>query len=467
MIEAETAGKSQDWQRRALAHLWPHSDDADWAELTAEGGLPVFEEGIGSTLVDVDGNRYIDGLAGLFVVNIGHGRTEVAEAMAAQARALAYTAPSSGANTATVALAEQLAALTPAGLDRVFLCSGGSEAVETALKIAKQSQVLRGFPKRTKVICRRGSYHGTTGGAMALTQSASERFFGPFAPGVVKVPSPNRYRPTFGLDGEADELLCADAVEQEILAAGPEFVAAFIGEPISVANGVHVPAPAYWRRVREICDRHGVYLIFDEVLTGFGRTGKLFASEHFGITPDLMTMAKGLSSGYVQAGAVAASGRVFEPFEGEEDGFNHILTFGGNAVSAAGARRNLEILVEEDLTARSAESGKLFFELARDLLSHPTVGDVRGGLGLLGGVELVRNKETKESWGARHPFVKALDRRMRELGLITRVWNVMQLGPPLVISREEIQRMFEIVDQAIADCESEFEAEIEAAASAR
>lgn len=460
MTGLKVATKSRDWQDRALAHLWPHSEDIEWDELNANGGLPVFESGSGSTLTDVDGNSYIDGLSGLFVVNVGHGRTEIAQAMADQAARLAYAAPSGGASTASVALVEQLADVTPDGLDRIFLCSGGSEAVETALKIAKQAQVLRGYPKRTKVICRRGSFHGTTGGVMALTQSASEKYFGPFQPGVRKAASPNHYRPVFGQEGEMEDLLCAAAVEQAILAAGPEYVAAFIAEPISVSNGVHIPSVAYWQRIREICDRHGVLLILDEVLTGFGRTGAMFAAENFGIFPDLMTMSKGLSSGYAPTAGVAVTDSVFEPFKQDGNGINHILTFGGNAVAAVAGRRNIEILLEEDLPARSAELGTLFHETARGLLDHPTVGDVRGGLGLLGGVELVKSKESKESWGAYHPFIKSVDRGMRERGLITRVWDVMQLGPPLVISREEIQRMFEIIDSALTNAEREFESEI-------
>jgi adenosylmethionine-8-amino-7-oxononanoate aminotransferase len=438
----------------ALSHLWPHSNDLQWNELEA-GGLKVFRSGCGSTLTDVDGREYLDGLAGLFVVNIGHGREEVAEAIARQASTLAYSAASNAANTASVALAERLAAITPGDLDRIFFCSGGSEAVESALKIARQAQFLRGFPRRHKVIARRGSYHGQTFGAMSLTATASDRFFGPFMAGVSKIPSPNRYRNDFGLAGEEGDLMCARYLEQEILAQGPESVAAFIGEPISAANGTHVPSPAYWQEVRRICDRHGVLLILDEVITGFGRTGTNFAAERFGIVPDLMTMAKGLSSGYAPIGAVAVRAEVFEPFTADGGAISHLLTFGGNAVSAAAAMANLAIIEREELAARSAAAGERLREMAVGLFDHPTVGDIRGA-GLMCAIELVRDRDQRLAWGADHPFIKELGRRTQEAGLVTRVWDVLHLAPPLVVADAELARMVEIVDVCLTEVEARF-----------
>jgi adenosylmethionine-8-amino-7-oxononanoate aminotransferase len=443
----------------AIEHLWPHSNDIEWDEFT-ERGLRVFVSGEGSTLIDVQGRSYIDALAGLFLVNVGHGRAEIGEAMARQAAQLAYTASSNSANPAAVQLAQTVASLTPGDLDRVFLCSGGSEAVETALKIAKQAQVLRGFPKRYKVICRRGSYHGTTAGAMSLTASASDRYFGPFLPGVSKVPSPNRYRNDFGLEGEEGDLMCARYVEQEILAQGPESVAAFIGEPVSVANGTHLPSPVYWQELRRICDRHGVLLIMDEVITGYGRTGTMFAAEHYDVVPDIMTMAKGISSGYAPMAAVAVRNEVFEPFTEHGNAFNHLLTFGGHAVAAAAASKNIEIIQREDLAARSAELGEYLFERAQTLLTHPSVGDVRGGLGLMCAIDLVKDKTTKEAWGTSHSFIKDLGLRTQERGMITRVWDVLHLAPPLVITREEIDRIIDIVDTCLTELEDEHAGEI-------
>jgi adenosylmethionine-8-amino-7-oxononanoate aminotransferase len=444
----------------AIQHLWPHSNDIEWDEFT-DRGLRVFVSGDGSTLTDAQGRTYIDGLAGLFLVNVGHGRTEIAEAMAEQAGRIAYTSASVSTNPAAIRLAETVASLTPGDLNRIFFCSGGSEAVETALKIAKQVQALRGFPKRYKVIGRRGSYHGTTFGAMSLTASASERYFGPFMAGVSRVPSPNHYRNDFGLEGEAGDLMCARYVEQEILAQGPEHVAAVIGEPISAANGTHLPSPVYWQELRRICDRHGVLLIMDEVITGYGRTGKMFAAEHYGIVPDLLTMAKGLSSGYAPIGAVAVREEVFEPFKEHGNAINHLLTFGGHAVAAAAASKNIEILQREELVARSAEMGDYLMELAEGLRSHPTVGDIRGGLGLLAAIDLVKSKDTKEAWGTNHPFIKGLALRTQERGLITRVWDVLHIAPPLVLTRGEAEQIIEIVDSCLTEAEAEHASEIQ------
>jgi len=445
----------------AIRNLWPHSNDTEWDEFT-ERGLRVFVSGQGSTITDVQGRSYLDGLAGLFVVNVGHGRAEIGEAMARQASQIAYTAASNSANPATIQLAAKIASLTPGDLNRIFFVSGGSEAVETALKIAKQAQVLRGYPKRYKVICRRGSYHGTTFGAASLTGSQSERYFGPFMAGISRVPSPNHYRSDFGLEGEAGDIMCARFVEQEILVQGPEHVAAVIGEPISAANGTHVPSPIYWQMLRELCDRYGVLLIMDEVITGYGRTGNMFAAEHYGVVPDIMTMAKGISSGYAPVGAVAVRDEVFEPFREHGNAINHLLTFGGSAVAAAGANKNIEIIEREGLVEQSARTGRYLFELAQKLGSHPTVGDVRGGLGLLCALDLVKSKETREAWGVSHPFIKNLGLRTQERGMITRVWDVLHFAPPLVITRDECEQMVEIVDDCLNELEREYEHEISA-----
>ncbi|MEO8686740.1 MAG: aspartate aminotransferase family protein [Solirubrobacteraceae bacterium] len=458
---AESLGAADALERSVVEHLWPHSNDIEWDEFT-ERGLRVFVSGAASTLTDAQGRRYIDALAGLFLVNVGHGRAEIGEAMARQAAQIAYTAASNSTNPATAGLAEKIASLTPGDLNRIFFVSGGSEAVESAMKIAKQAQVLRGYPKRYKIICRRGSYHGTTFGAASLTSSQSEKYFGPFMAGVSRVPSPNRYRNDFGLEGEAGDVMCARFVEQEILVQGPEHVAAVIGEPISAANGTHLPSPIYWQMLREICDRYGVLLIMDEVITGYGRTGTMFAAEHYGVVPDIMTMAKGISSGYAPVGAVAVRDAVFEPFREHGNAINHLLTFGGNAVAAAAASKNIEIIEREGLVERSAQMGVYLFELAQGLRSHPTVGDVRGGLGLLCAIDLVKSKETREAWGVAHPFIKQLGLRTQERGMITRVWDVLHLAPPLVITREECERMIEIVDACLTELELEHAGEIDA-----
>jgi len=458
IAQAHAVAYEEPIYQEALEHVWIHG--SNWAELAEKQGLHVFERGEGVMLHDARGKAWIDGIAGLWVVNAGHGRREIGDAMAEQAGKLAYVSAASYTTVPAVQLADVLAELTPGDLERVFFCSGGSEAVETALKIAKQVQVLRGFPKRYKIIARRGSYHGATFGAMSLTtgnRPQMERFFGPMMAGVYHTPSPNHYRNDFGLEGEEGDIMCAKWVEQEIIFQGPETVAAVIGEPISSANGVHIPSPKYWQLLREICDRHGVLLIMDEVINGFGRTGKWFATEHFGVTPDIMTMAKGLSSGYAPIAAAVVRPSVFEVFQQGEHALNHLLTFGGQAVAAAAALKNIEIMERENLVANAAEMGTYLLEGLNTLVAnHPTVGDARG-LGLLCAIELVKSKESKEKWGMGSPFTKRINDLVTERGLLSRVWDVIHIAPPLVVTREEIDRIVAILDESIGIAEKEFE----------
>ncbi|MEM7126404.1 MAG: aspartate aminotransferase family protein [Chloroflexota bacterium] len=444
-------------RQSALDHVWIHS--TNYVELAEKDGLHVFERGEGCHLYDTSGNQWIDGIAGLWVVNAGHGRQEIGDAMAKQAGQLAYVSSASYTSKPTVQLAETLAQITPGDLGRAFFCSGGSEAVESAVKIAKQVQVLRGFPKRYKVIARRGSYHGMTFGAMSLTtgkRADMERFFGPMMPGVYHVPSPNRYRNDFGLDGEEGDIMCAKWIEQEILFQGPETVAAVIGEPVSSANGVHVPSPKYWQLLREICDRHGVLLIMDEVICGFGRTGKWFASEHFDIVPDIMTLAKGLSSGYAPIAAAIVRPDVYDVFTDESNTLSHLLTFGGQAVATVAALKNIEIMHREGLVERAAEMGPYLLAGLKKLVDeHPTVGDARG-IGLLAAIELVQNKETKEKWDLSSDFIKRLNALMVERRLLARVWSVIHIAPPLVVTRDEIDSILTILDESLTIAEKEF-----------
>jgi adenosylmethionine-8-amino-7-oxononanoate aminotransferase len=443
-------------EREALEHVWIHG--SNWVELAEKQGLHVFARGEGCKLYDVHGHEFIDGIAGLWVVNAGHGRQEIGDAMARQAGQLAYVSAGSFTSVPAVQLAETVAGLTPGDLDRVIFSSGGSEAVETALKIAKQVQAMRGFPKRYKVIARRGSYHGSTFGAMSLTtgnRPQVERYFGPLMQGVYHVPSPNHYRNDFGLAGEAGDIMCANWVEQEILFQGPDTVAAVIGEPISSSNGVHVPSPKYWQLLREICDRHGVMLILDEVINGWGRTGKWFATEYFGVVPDIMTMAKGLSSGYAPISATVVRLGLFEEFKADTNAFNHLLTFGGQSVACAAALKNIEIMQREGLVENAAAVGPYLLDgLNHLVVTHPTVGDARG-LGLLCAIELVQNKETREKFDSHAPFIKRLAELIVERGLLTRVLNIVHVAPPLVVTRKEIDRIIAILDESLTIAERE------------
>jgi adenosylmethionine-8-amino-7-oxononanoate aminotransferase len=299
-----------------------------------------------------------------------------------------------------------------------------------------------------------------TMGAMSLTASRNENWFGPFMYGVSHVPHPNRYRSDFGVEGELADIKAAEYVEQEIISQGPESVAAVIGEPISTAAGVHVPSPSYWKLLREICDRHGVLLIADEVINGFGRTGKMFAMELFGVVPDIMTIAKGLSSGYAPIAAAVVRPAVFDAFkEQKTTTMGHLLTFGGHPVAAAAAVKNLEIFKEENLVQRSADMGEYLRDRLEELRAHPTVGDVRG-VGLLQAIDLVSSKSNKSKWAKDHGFTKRLSESTMEKGFITRVWDVMHFAPPLVVTKDEIDRMVTIADEALTAAESEFASEI-------
>lgn len=446
--------------KSALEHVWIHT--ANWVDIAEKQGLKVFDRGDGARLYDVDGREYLDGISGLWVVNAGHGRAEIGEAMKEQAARLAYVSAASYTNVPAVALAEQIAELAPGDLQRVFFCSGGSEAVESAIKIAKQVQAMRGFPRRYKVIARRGGYHGATHGAMSLTSSQyNEKYFGPFMYGVYHVPSPNNYRSQFpGLTGEEDDIACANAVETEIEYQGAETVAAVIAEPISTANGVQVPSPMYWQRLREICDKHGVLLIADEVINGWGRTGTYFAMEQMGVVPDMMTMAKGLSSGYAPIAAVVVRPSVFEGFQEQgEVSLGHLLTFGGQAVACAAALKNIEIFKREDLPQQSKDKGEYLLKQLKELETHPTIGDTRG-LGLMCGVEFVKNKETKEKFGRDSLFIKRVNELVNEKGLLTRVWDVVHVAPPLVTTTDELDRIVTIIDESVGQAEQEFASEI-------
>ncbi len=445
----------------ARDHVWAHT--LPWVDVAENEGQRVFARGEGSKLWDIHGREFLDGISGLWVVNAGHGRAEIGEAMAEQAGKLAYISAEAYTSEPTVRLAHLLAELTPGDLSRVYFCSGGSEAVETAMKIAKQVQAMRGFPRRYKIIARRQSYHGMTHGAMSLTAMRNEAYFGPFMYGVSHVPHPNQYRSDFGLEGEAADIMAAKYVEQEIENQGPETVAAVIGEPISSAAGVHVPSPTYWKMLREICDRHGVLLIADEVINGFGRTGRMFATEHFGFVPDIMTVAKALTSGYAPMAAAIVRPSVFDVFtEQQTIGMGHLLTFGGHPVAAAAALKNLEIYERENLVEHGDDMGRYLREQLQGLRSHPTVAEVRG-LGLLDAIQLTPDKATKAKWAKDSKFPKRLAKLLADRGLITRVTGeVMHFAPPLVVTQAEIDTMVAIADESLTIAEDEFAAEITA-----
>ncbi|MEQ9124710.1 MAG: aspartate aminotransferase family protein [Alphaproteobacteria bacterium] len=439
--------------RSGAEHLFMHA--SPYGALGVDAGKKILVEGKGVWVTDMEGQRYIDGLAGLWLDNVGHGRTEIAEAIARQASKIAYASSTMATTIPTIQLAERLAALAPGDQNTVFFCSGGSEAVESAIKIARQHHYHRGEPKRQKIIGRRGSYHGGTYAAMSVsgTRPVSDPYHSPFMPGVLHASPPYCYRCDFRQTFPACDLLCADQIGQMIAYENPKTVAAVIAEPISASNGVVVPPEGYWKRLREICDEHGVLLITDEVINGFGRTGKMFASEHFGVVGDMLTMAKGLTSGYVPMGGVMCRPHVVEAFE-DKNTLSHLITYGGHPVAAAAALANLDIIEREGLVENAAKMGALLKEGLEKLRDkHAVIGDVRG-LGLIAGVEIVRYRRTNAKFAEDGPELKTLATRIRERGLLTRAGTVINLCPPLCIDADEVAQIVDIVDLAIGDMEA-------------
>ncbi|ESQ90502.1 aspartate aminotransferase family protein [Asticcacaulis benevestitus] len=437
----------------ALDHVWFHVTPPK--SLRAHNGLTVFERGEGCYLYDEAGRAYLDALSGgAFVTNIGHGRSEVAVAYAEQAQKLAYVTPYSFVAKPTADLAQKLASLAPGDLNRVFFGSGGTDAVETAVKIAKQYHWLGGDQKRTKIISRRGSYHGSSFYAMSITGASHEynnKVFSPLVPGCAQVPSHNCYRCEYKLAYPTCGVLCADMIERQILHEGPETVAAIIAEPIPSAASIYEPPAEYLPRLREIADKYGVLLIIDEVINGFGRTGKMFACQHYGVVGDIMTMAKGLTSGYAPMGATIVSDKItarFDATEGRESGLNHVISFGGHAASAAAALKNIEIMETEGLVENAATMGAYLFEGLETLRKYPIVGDIRGK-GLLAGIELVRDARTRQPFAPSDLMMSKVTSHLQDQGVLARTFQVVEFGPPLCAGRAEVERLVESLERTI------------------
>ena len=439
-------------RQSALDHLWMHN--ADWTTMAESGGPPIMVSGDGVRVTDSDGNVWIDAHGGYASVNAGYGQAEIADAMLEQMKRLTYF-PQGTTTVPLIRLVEKLGELAPENLERVWPVSGGSEANETAVKIARAYHRRRGDNGRYKVISRRGSYHGATGGVMWMGASSAMSDFEPAMPGMLYAPQPNFYRCEYGsrTPSECAEL-SARAIEEQIMLHSPDTVAAFIGEP--VASGLAPPSGEYWPMVREICDRYGVLLIADEVVTGFGRTGRMFAMEHFGVVPDIMTVAKGITSSYLPLAATISGTHVADAFAGEDNIFRQALTFGGHPVTAAVALKNIEIIEQNELVDNSARMGAYFLESLQDLQRrHPSIGDVRG-IGLLLGLELVSDRDTKASFDESLEVGKRLTEKLRERGIIMRfAADKVTLGPPLCITKDDVDEIVDGMDGAIGELESE------------
>jgi adenosylmethionine-8-amino-7-oxononanoate aminotransferase len=437
----------------ARDHLWMHF--TRHSTYTRGGQVPVITRGEGPYIWDDQGRRYLDGLSGLFVVQAGHGRAELAEAAAKQASELAYFPLWSYAHPQAIQLAERLAALTPGDLNRVFFTTGGGEAVETAWKLAKQYFKLTGKPLKHKVISRAVAYHGTTQGALSITGIPEvKKYFEPLVPGAHRAPNTNFYRaPEHGDDPEAFGRWAADQIEVAIEAEGPDTVAAVFVEPVQNAGGCFPPPPGYFARLREICDRHDVLLVSDEVICAFGRLGTTFGCEKYGYVPDMITCAKGLTSGYSPIGAMIASDRLMEPFLSGTDYFAHGYTFGGHPVSSAVAMANLDLFDREGLNQNVLANEKAFRATLERLLDLPIVGDVRGD-GYFYGIELVKDKATRETFDAdesERVLRGFLSHALFENGLYCRADDrgdpVVQLAPPLTCG----QSHFDEIEQVLRD----------------
>ena len=443
----------------ALKHLW--MSNRDWVEMGEAGEPLIIVEGRGVRVTDSEGRTYLDVNAGYNSVNVGYGRAEIAEAAYEQMRRIAYF-PNQTTTVPTLRLAQKLAEMTPGSLSRVFPVSGGSEANETALKIARAYHKRRGEPGRFKVISRRGSYHGTTAGVLWLGGLAAARQdFEPAYPGMVYAPQPNPYRCAMGGQTPSEcAVRCAEAIERLILFHGPDTVAAVIAEPVATPTGAVVPGDEYWPLLREICDRHGVLLIDDEVTCGFGRTGRMFAVEHWDIVPDVMTVASGITSSYLPLAATIVRKEVADLFGGEDKYLRHVFTFSGHPVAAAAALKNIELIETENLVENAAEVGAYFKEQLQGLKDeHPIVGDVRG-LGLLLAVELVADRETKAGFPPEAKLAAILNRAFRKYGLMLRVDSeagtiVCTIGPALCITRAEVDQIVYAIDRSLGEAEAE------------
>jgi adenosylmethionine-8-amino-7-oxononanoate aminotransferase len=448
-----------DLQQAARKHLWLHFTRMG---AYADAEVPIIVSGEGCYLEDMNGKRYLDGLAGLFAVQIGysHGE-EIGQAALAQMQELPFYTNWSYAHPRAIELAHEVASLAPGDLNRVFFVSGGSEAVESAWKLARAYHAARG-ERRWKAIARRTAYHGTTMGALSINGIAAlKNEYEPLVPEVLHVRNTNRYhRPPEETEEQFTAFLLDD-LEQTILAAGPKTVALVVMEPVQNAGGSFTPPAGYFQGVREICDRYGILLCADEVITGFGRVGAWFASELYDIRPDLITSAKGLSSAYAAIGAVIASDRVFEPFASDRGMYSHGITFGGHPVMCAIALANIEIIKRERVIENVRENESYFRGALDALRELDIVGDVRG-TGYFYAVELVKDKETRGSFSDEDSETLLrgfLSPRLFERGLICRADDrgdpVVQISPPLVAGRAEIDELTSILGDVLAEAQDQ------------
>ena len=455
MASTEEAVRAQQGTLQELAkrHLWMHFTRMSAYE---DAEVPIIVRGEGCYVYDEHGNRYLDGLSALFCVNIGHGRADVVQAGADQAKELGFYTNWSYAHPPAIQLAARIASLAPGELNRVFFTSGGSEAVESALKLVRQYHKLAGKPNKTKVIAREIAYHGTSLGALSATGITDLRTpFEPLTPGGCHVPNTNTYRLPLHMT-EAD---LAETIAERIEFEGPDTVGAVILEPVQNAGGCFTPPDGYFQRVREICDEYDVLMISDEVICAWGRLGEWFGCQRYGYQPDIITTAKGLTSAYSPMGAVILSDRVAEPFLAGTNSFTHGFTFGGHPVSAAIAMANLDVMENEGILENVRGHEGEFRAMLDSLRDLPIVGDVRGA-GFFHAIELVKDKETKatfddeESESLLRGFLSG---ELYRRGLICRADDrgdpVIQLSPPLIAGPEQFEEIESILRGVLTEAQ--------------
>ncbi len=433
----------------ASEHLFMHGVQInDWKN---EGPM-IFVEGEGSWVTDIEGKKYLDMMGGLWFKSAGYGRKKIADAVYKQMTEIS-SPPANSTTESTILLAGKISEIYSDKKCRTFFVSGGSEAVETAVKMAKKFQINSGKPRAYKVISRRNSYHGSTAMAVSLGRTFTADPMGPEMIGNIHVANYNAYRPPIPGNPTPEEISewLIYELEHVIIQNDPDTIAAIIAEPVSAANGIHIPPKSYWEGLRRISDKYQLVLISDEVINGFGRLGEWFGSQCFGIQPDITTVAKGITSGYAPLGAVIATKKVADSFlGGQKEMFYHLITFGGHPISTAAANANLEIFTEENLIENSKKMGNYLFEKLQLLYEYPIVGDVRGGLGLLAGVEIVRDRKTKEKFPPDMNLMKKMTKNLLKNGIVSfRAGDIISICPPLSINHSEIDFMVEGIESSI------------------
>ncbi len=434
----------------ATAHLI-HAFDSP-ARIAADGPRTLVR-GRGAYVWDSEGRKYLDGLSSLWNVSVGHGRPEVARAVAAQIRTLSYAPTLLGFSSQPAQdLARRIAGWTPRGLDHILFTSGGSESNESVIRLARLYWKIRGYKRKTRFVALTGAYHGSTTGAATLTGlDKFHRHYGPLMPGVDRIARPHCYRCELGLRFPECRLACADELEKTIAKVGADRIAAVITEPIQGVGGVIVPPPGYHQHIREICDRHDILMVVDEVITGFGRTGKRFGIDHWKTIPDMLVFAKGVSSGYIPLGGVALSKAIYASLvdAGEDFALSHGFTYSGHPVACAAGLATLDILEKEKLVQRAAVLGRRLGRGLEKLRRHSIVGDVRS-IGMMAAVELVRDRESRAPFPPKAKMPERVRDAALDRGIIIRAsGDNIVVCPPLIITERDLDRLIDTIDDAL------------------